>query len=189
MLFCFEKLTFFSINPIFLILWEIFLLQSHSAASFLPLGIFEKKQVFFLEKSIYLWRKNQNLNVSRNFVFSVAFYGTILTFSEFKKVEFFFQKTHMFFQTAKILHVLRNFTFSVVFTATFLPWNFCGSKKTQYFVSKNPANFFKETIFKARKKFNISVAFCSKVATFDDFLNCENFSGKPSNFFQQKPLF
>ena len=148
-----------------------------------------KKQVFFLEKSIYLWRKNQNLNVSRNFVFSVAFYGTILTFSEFKKVEFFFQKTHMFFQTAKILHVLRNFTFSVVFTATFLPWNFCGSKKTQYFVSKNPTNFFKETIFKARKKFNISVAFCSKVATFDDFLNCEIFSGKPSNFFQKKPLF
>ena len=61
-----------------------------------------KKQVFFLEKSIYLWRKNQNLNVSRNFVFSVAFYGTILTFSEFKKVEFFFfRKPICFFKQPK----------------------------------------------------------------------------------------
>ena len=101
MLFCFEKLIFFSINPIFLILWEIFLLQSHSAASFLPLGIFEKNRFFFLKKSIYLWRKNQNLNVSRNFVFSVAFYGTILTFSEFKKVEFFFRKLICFFKQPK----------------------------------------------------------------------------------------
>ena len=110
-----------------------------------------KKQVFFLEKSIYLWRKNQNLNVSRTFIFSVAFYGILLTFSEFKKVEFFFQKTHMFFQTAKILHVLRNFTFSVVFTANFLPWNFCGSKKTQYFVSKNPTYFLKKRFLRLGK--------------------------------------
>ena len=49
--------------------------------------------------------------------------------------------------------------------------------------------FFKKTSFKAMKSFIISVAFCSKNATFNNFMRCEVFLEKPSQFFQQKPLF
>ena len=48
----FRKIYFFSFNPKFSKLGEIFFLQSHSAASFLPLAIFGKKQVF-LSKNPY----------------------------------------------------------------------------------------------------------------------------------------
>ena len=188
MLFCFEKLIFFSINPIFLILWEIFLLQSHSAASFLPLGIFEKNRFFFSKNPYTSDEKTRIWTFLEHLFFQSLFTGYYLHLANSKKLNFFFRKPICFFKQPKFC-TFWEILLSQSFLRQILPWNFCGSKKTQYFVSKNPTNFFKETIFKARKKFNISVAFCSKVATFDDFLNCEIFSGKPSNFFQQKPLF
>ena len=75
------------------------------------------------------------------------------------------------------------------FKATFLRWNFSGFKNIQILFRKTQPFFLKKPIFKAMKKFVISVAFCSKIATCNDFLKCEVFSEKPSIFFQQKPLF
>ena len=149
-----------------------------------------KKAGFFLEKSINLWWKNYILNVSRNFVFSVALYGILLTFSDFKKVENnFFRKAIClfkqpnfctFWETSLSQSFLRQI-FYVEILAVLKKFNLL-FRKTQSFFLKNP-------IFKAMKKFNIPVAFCSKIATFNDFLNCDIFSGKPSNVFFNKSHF
>ena len=158
------------------------LLQSHSAASFLPLGIFGKKQVFFPEKSINLWWKNYISNVSRSFVFSVAFHGILHTFSDFQKAENLFSENPCFFKQPNFCTFSETSLSQSFFTANFLRWNFSGSKKIQYFLSKNPTILFEKPIFLTMKKFIISVAFCSKVATFNDFLKCEISLEKPRNF-------
>ena len=59
--------------------FEKFFLQSHSPASLLPFGIFEKKQDFSWKIHIPLM-KNHILNVFRSFNNSVAFDGNFSTF-------------------------------------------------------------------------------------------------------------
>ena len=101
MLFCFEKLTFFSINPIFLILWEIFLLQSHSAASFLPLGIFEKNRFFFSKNPYTSDEKTRIWTFLEILFFQSLFTGQYLPLANSKKLNFFFRKPICFFKQPK----------------------------------------------------------------------------------------
>ena len=129
------------------------------------------------------------MNVSRNFVISIAFYGILLTFSDFKSVEFFFGKPLCFFKQPNFCTFWEILLSQSFFTATFLRWNFSGFKNIQILFQKTQPFFLKKPIFKAMKTFIISVAFCSKIATFNDFMRCEVFLEKPSHFFQQKPLF
>ena len=111
--------SFFQLILIFQYLWQFFLLQSHSAASFLPLGIFEKKQVFFSKNPYTCDEKTRFWTSLEILFFQSLFTGFYLPLAISKKLIIFFRETHMFFQTANFLHVLRNFSFSVVFYCNF----------------------------------------------------------------------
>ena len=129
------------------------------------------------------------MNVSRTFVFSVAFYGILLTFTDFKKVEFFFGKPICFFEQPSFCTFWETLLSQSFFTATLLRWNFSGLKKIQCLFRKSQPFFLKKPIFMTMKKFIISVAFRSKIAISNDFLKCEVYSEKPSIFFSTKATF
>ena len=62
-------------------------------------------------------------------------------------------------------------------------------KKFKSLFQKTQPFFLKKPIFKAIKKFIISVAFCSKIATFNDFLKCAIFSENHLIYFLTKATF
>ena len=171
----FEKIqNFVSKNPsIFLKkikLWtfsEILLLRSHFASNLLPSAISKKFNVFLKNPSIF-FKKTQTLNVLRNFIISVAFYGKFASFSDFEKIQYFFSKNQsIFLKKPKFWTLWENLPFESHFTANLLPWRFW---KNSDFFSKNPFIFFKKTqTLNVLRNFTISVAFYIKLAFFGDF--------------------
>ena len=125
-------------------LWEFFLFQSKSAANLPASGKFFEKAGNFLEKSIYFWWKNHTLNGSRNFVFSVVFYGILLTFSDFKKVEFFFGKPICFQKQPNFCTFWEALLSQSFSTANFLRLSFSGSRKNSLFCFERPIYFFEK---------------------------------------------
>ena len=65
--------------------------QSHFTASLLLLTILKK--IIFFWKPVGFFSKNQNLNVLRKLINSVAFYSKFATFITFLKNRIFFKKT------------------------------------------------------------------------------------------------
>ena len=141
-----------------------------------------KKAGFFLEKSINLWWKNYLLNVSRNFVFQLLFTGYYLPLAISKKLNIFFKNPYVFSNSQNFALFEKLHFLSRLLRPIFYVEILAVQKNFNILFWKTQPFFLKKTNFFDYEKFIISVAFCSKVATFNDFLKCEISLEKPRNF-------
>ena len=124
--------------------WDMLLFKSHFPANLVPLAIL-KNQNFLQKKPVYIFGKSQNLNVSRIFIISVAFYSKFATSNIFQKnIQDFSPENPSFsFKKPKFWTLRENFLFQSHSTANLLPlaslkklMNFF--PKTHLIFSKNP---------------------------------------------------
>ena len=175
---------FLKLSQIFKAL-RVFLISAEVCSKFATFRKNFEKAGIFLEKSIYFWWKNHTLNSSRNFVFSVAFYWILLTFSDFKKVEFFFGKNNCFQKQPNFCTFWEALLSQSFSTANFLRLSFSGSRKNSFFCFERPIYFFWKTQLSRLWKSLLFQAHSATNFLLLTILKKEDFSGKPLFFFEK----